>query len=266
MDAKSDETEFNLMVQGKPYLASDPYIGRVAAAQRAKLRVINAELDAAKRRTLLHDFFTVTDEGENASWEIVIVEPFFCEYVSPPGVWCAVDPICDGRDSTSTLGTIRSSTLVVSFSTCVPVCNMHIFPFELLNLEETIVYIGSRTMFGPNVQIYAAEHPLRPEDRNGSKGRERACSIRIGQDCWIGGAAIILPGVTIGDGATIGAGSVVTRDVPPRWPILANETFNLLYGSVQMTQDVKREFASSVLTTKTPMPIARWCCLYPLEG
>ncbi|KAJ7664705.1 hypothetical protein B0H17DRAFT_299562 [Mycena rosella] len=78
MDA-NDDTEFNLMVQGKPYLASDPYIGRVATAQRAKLRAINVQLDATKRTTLLHDFFTVTDEGESA-WEIGIVEPFFCEY------------------------------------------------------------------------------------------------------------------------------------------------------------------------------------------
>lgn len=84
------------------------------------------------------------------------------------------------------------------------------------------VHIGSRTLFGPNVQIYTAEHPLRPEDRNGTKGRESARPIRIGNDCWIGGAAIILPGVTIGDGVTVGAGSVVTRDVPARSVVVGN--------------------------------------------
>lgn len=78
----NDKAEFNLMIHGKPYLASDSYIGRVATAQRAKLRAINTELNATKRTNLLHDFFTVTDEGKAANWEIVIVGPFFCEYVS----------------------------------------------------------------------------------------------------------------------------------------------------------------------------------------
>lgn len=77
-------------------------------------------------------------------------------------------------------------------------------------------------MFGPNVQIYTAEHPLRPEDRAGSKGRESARPIRIGNDCWIGGGSIILPGITIGDGVTVGAGSVVTRDVKDRCVVVGN--------------------------------------------
>lgn len=74
--------------------------------------------------------------------------------------------------------------------------------------------IGSRTLFGPSVQIYTATHPLSPAARNGTKGRESARPISIGNDCWIGGGAIILPGVTIGDCAIVGAGCVVTKDVP----------------------------------------------------
>jgi maltose O-acetyltransferase len=84
------------------------------------------------------------------------------------------------------------------------------------------VKIGSRTLFGPNVQIYTATHPIRPEDRNGTKGRESAKPITIGDDCWIGGAAIICPGVTIGNGVTVGAGSVVTKDVPDRVFVAGN--------------------------------------------
>lgn len=77
-------------------------------------------------------------------------------------------------------------------------------------------------MFGPNVQIYTATHPLRPEDRCGTKGRESARPIVIGTDCWIGGGAIILPGVTIGNGVTVGAGSVVTKDVKDRCVVVGN--------------------------------------------
>lgn len=77
-------------------------------------------------------------------------------------------------------------------------------------------------MFGPNVQIYTAEHPLKPEDRNGLKGHEWSRPIVIGDDCWIGGSAILLPGITIGSGSTVGAGSVVTKDVPPRSVVVGN--------------------------------------------
>ena len=64
----------------------------------------------------------------------------------------------------------------------------------------------------PAVQVYAATHPLDPKLR--AAGLELAYPIRIGNNVWIGGGAIILPGVTIGDGAVIGAGSVVRSDVP----------------------------------------------------
>jgi maltose O-acetyltransferase len=66
-------------------------------------------------------------------------------------------------------------------------------------------------MFGPAVQIYTATHPLNAEER---RKKEYAKPIRIGSDCWIGGGAIILPGVTIGDETVVGAGSVVTKDLP----------------------------------------------------
>jgi len=65
------------------------------------------------------------------------------------------------------------------------------------------------------VSFYSGTHPLDPALRNGLVGPELGKPITIGEDCWIGGNAVILPGVTIGRGSTIGAGSVVTKDVPP---------------------------------------------------
>jgi len=69
-------------------------------------------------------------------------------------------------------------------------------------------------LFGPAVQIYTAGHPVDAVERAG--GLEWAKPVRIGARVWIGGGAIVLPGVTIGDDATIAAGAVVTHDVPPR--------------------------------------------------
>lgn len=86
------------------------------------------------------------------------------------------------------------------------------FNFNCTILDPARVEIGDRCMFGPNVQIYTASHPMDAKER--ATGTETAHEIRIGNDVWIGGAAIILPGVTIGSGAVIGAGSVVTKDIP----------------------------------------------------
>jgi len=83
--------------------------------------------------------------------------------------------------------------------------------FNCVILDVVEVTIGDRTQIGPAVQIYAADHPRDPETRR--SGLEFGRPVRIGSDVWIGGGAILLPGVTIGDGAVIGAGSVVTRDV-----------------------------------------------------
>ena len=83
---------------------------------------------------------------------------------------------------------------------------------HLVILDGADVTIGDHVFIGPNVGIYTAGHPLDIPQRNA--GLEYARPVRIGNDVWIGGHVVILPGVTIGDGAVIGAGSVVTRDVP----------------------------------------------------
>ncbi len=86
------------------------------------------------------------------------------------------------------------------------------FNFNCVLLDVMPICIGANTLFGPNVQIYTATHPLDARERR--RGPEFAKSVAIGDDCWIGGGAIISPGITIGDRCIIGAGAVVTRDIP----------------------------------------------------
>lgn len=85
--------------------------------------------------------------------------------------------------------------------------------FNLTILDEAPVVIGDDAFIGPNVSIYTACHPIEADKR--STRQEWAEPVTIGNDVWIGGSATILPGVTIGDRVVIGAGAVVTKDVPP---------------------------------------------------
>lgn len=83
--------------------------------------------------------------------------------------------------------------------------------YGVVLLDVCPIRIGDRTEIGPAAQIYAADHPRDPAIR--ALGLEYGRPVTIGAGVWIGGAAVILPGVTVGDGAVIGAGAVVTRDV-----------------------------------------------------
>lgn len=96
-------------------------------------------------------------------------------------------------------------------------CNIHIGEnffanFNLTILDEARVEIGDNAFIGPNVSIFTACHPLDPQQRN--TGVEWAEPVKIGDNVWIGGCVTILPGVSVGDNVVIGAGSVVTRDIP----------------------------------------------------
>ena len=96
-------------------------------------------------------------------------------------------------------------------------CNTHIgnnvfINFNFVLLDCAPVTIGNNVFIAPDVQIYTAQHPLDPDTRNQHIGSARP--INIGDDVWIGGGSIILPGVNIGKGSTIGAGSVVKHDIP----------------------------------------------------
>lgn len=84
--------------------------------------------------------------------------------------------------------------------------------FNLTLVDDTHIYVGDRTKFGPNVIVDTATHPILPELRE--KGCQYNLPVRIGRNCWIGAGSIILPGVTIGDNTVIGAGSIVTHDIP----------------------------------------------------
>ncbi len=84
--------------------------------------------------------------------------------------------------------------------------------YNLTILDVGKVTIGKNAQIAPNVSIYTAGHPLHPDSRN--SGYEYGIPVTIGDNVWIGGGAIILPGVTIGDNVVIGAGSVVGKDIP----------------------------------------------------
>lgn len=84
--------------------------------------------------------------------------------------------------------------------------------FGLTMVDDTHIYVGDYTMIGPGVIIATAGHPILPELRK--KNYQYNMPVHIGRNCWIGAGAIILPGITIGDNVVIGAGSVVTKDLP----------------------------------------------------
>jgi len=85
--------------------------------------------------------------------------------------------------------------------------------FNCVVLDCASVRIGDHALLGPSVQIYTAEHPVDPGERR--RGLESAAAVTIEENVWIGGGAIVCPGVRIGAGTTVGAGSVVVRDLPP---------------------------------------------------
>ena len=84
--------------------------------------------------------------------------------------------------------------------------------FGLTLVDDTHIYVGDCSMFGPNVVVATAGHPILPELRE--KALQFNMPVHIGRNCWLGAGVIVLPGVTIGDNSVIGAGSVVTKDIP----------------------------------------------------
>ena len=84
--------------------------------------------------------------------------------------------------------------------------------FNLTLIDDTHIYVGDYTLFGPNVTVATAAHPIWTEARK--TGAEYNKPVHIGSNCWIGAGAVILPGVLIGDNTVIGGGSVVTKDIP----------------------------------------------------
>ena len=84
--------------------------------------------------------------------------------------------------------------------------------FNFTAVDDTHIYVGDYTMFGPNVILATAGHPILPKLRQ--EAYQYNMPVHIGKNCWLGAGVIVLPGVTIGDNTVIGAGSVVTKDLP----------------------------------------------------
>jgi maltose O-acetyltransferase len=123
------------------------------------------------------------------------------------------------------VGRIGQNSIIEPPFYCVYGQNIHIGDHVFMNFLCTIldcneVRIGNHVMIGPGVQIYTAAHALQAEARN--QGWEVAKPIVIEDNVWIGGSAILLPGVRIGRNAVVGAGAVVTRDVPANMVVAGN--------------------------------------------
>ncbi len=117
------------------------------------------------------------------------------------------------------LGSIGEKSVVVPPFFCDYGTNVHLGVDCFVNtgaifLDCAEIRLGDRTQLGPGVQMLAADHPREPERR--AQNIELARPVSIGENCWIGAGAILCPGVSVGAHSVVGAGSVVTRDVPPR--------------------------------------------------
>ena len=105
--------------------------------------------------------------------------------------------------------------------------------FNCTILDTCKVTIGARTLLASNVSLFSGTHPLDPDVRNGTKGPELGGEIHIEEDCWIGGNVTVIPGVRIGKGSVVGAGSVVTRVSALHYP-----RFAAINRSLIVVQDV----------------------------
>lgn len=123
------------------------------------------------------------------------------------------------------MGSVGDGTVIMPQFTCDYGYNIHLGRNVFINyhgifLDCALIDIGNDVQVGPAVQLYTAQHPLEADVRR--SGLESARPIRIGNDVWIGGGAVILPGVTIGDRSVVGAGSVVVHSVPADCVVVGN--------------------------------------------
>jgi len=168
-------TEKEKMISGLPYRANDPELIKQRAAVRKILGKYN-HVGVHSADEQIELLQQILGKMGAGSW---IEPPFYCDY----GYNIAV-----GKD--------------------------FYMNFDCVILDVAPVIIGDNVMCGPKVQLLTATHSLNAQERNFS-GTELGMPITIGRRVWLGAGAIVCPGVSIGDGAVIGSGSVVTRDIPP---------------------------------------------------
>ena len=177
-------TEREKMLAGEEYNGRDPELLSIARGARALLAQLNAA-PAAPPDVRLPLLRQLLGEAEEDVW---IESPFHCDY---------------------------GENIYIGKHTFI---NMN-----CVFLDSAEIRIGEDGLIGPNVQLYTVFHPLQASERivagstsgsNRARYRTRAKPIQIGSRAWIGGSTIVMPGVTIGDDVTIGAGSIVTQDIP----------------------------------------------------
>ncbi len=169
-----ERSEKEKMLAGELY---DP-LDKQLSDERMKARLLIAALNNTREDETIERSRILKELIPNAGKDLWLQPPFYCDYGSNMKVGDRV-----------------------------------FFNFNCIVLDVAQVTIGNRTLFGPNVQIYTATHPIDYKVR--ASGLENAKPIAVGEDVWVGGSAVICPGVSIGDRSIIGAGSVVTRDIPP---------------------------------------------------
>lgn len=167
------KTEKQKMLDGELYNALD----KVLTEERSKARLLFNELNATREDEKEKRLQILSELLPNQGKDLWLEPPFYCDY---------------------------GSNIVLG--------DKVFFNFNCVVLDVMEVRIGSRTMFGPNVQLYTATHPMNHKER--ASGLEFAKPISIGDDVWMGGNTVVCPGVSIGDRTVIGAGSVVTKDIP----------------------------------------------------
>jgi maltose O-acetyltransferase len=110
--------------------------------------------------------------------------------------------------------------LQVDYGTQIRLADNVYLNFGCVLLDSSWITIGKGSLLGPDVHLYTVSHPLLPTER--ATGQEQARPINLGQNVWVGGKSIILPGVTVGDNAVIAAGSIVRGDVPANVLVAGN--------------------------------------------
>ncbi len=123
------------------------------------------------------------------------------------------------------IGKIKNGFLIEPYFWCdygynIEIGNNFYSNHNLVILDAAKVKFGDNVFIAPNCGFYTAGHPLEINERN--KGLEYAKPITVGNNVWIGGNVVVLPGVTIGDNSTIGAGSIVVKDIPPNSVAVGN--------------------------------------------